>query len=112
MELKAELLEQARAHATEKLYVTDQMAEEYKIRSSMNVAVLRLPIGHCELNPIELIWAQVKRKVAVENRKFTVKGVEDLAKKAISEVTAENWQKCIEKVIKVETEWWEKADRH
>ncbi len=74
----------------------------------MTVAVLRLPIGHCELNPIELIWAQVKRKIAVENRKFTVKGVEELAKKAITEVTAGNWQKCIEKVIKVENEWWEK----
>ncbi len=32
----------------------------------------------------------------------------ELARIATSEVTAENWQKCIEKVIKVENEWWEK----
>ena len=27
----------------------------------------RLPVGHCELNPIELIWAQVKGEVAKTN---------------------------------------------
>lgn len=34
----------------------------------MGQDVLRLPIAHCELNPIELVWAQVKGFAAAQQR--------------------------------------------
>jgi hypothetical protein len=35
--------------------------------------VLRSPVCHCELNPIELIWAQVNGFVAENNITFRLK---------------------------------------
>lgn len=32
--------------------------------------VVRLPVAHCELNPIEMAWAQVKECVRRNNQKF------------------------------------------
>ena len=39
-------------------YVVDELALK------RGITVLRLPPYHCELNPIELVWAQVKGEVA------------------------------------------------
>ena len=38
--------------------------------------VLRLPPYHCELNAIELIWADEKDFVARENKEMTIEHVE------------------------------------
>ncbi|VEN56119.1 unnamed protein product [Callosobruchus maculatus] len=46
---------------------------------------------HFELNPIELVWAQVKNEVAQE---------------AIGAVTADNWQKCVSHVKAEEEKFW------
>jgi hypothetical protein len=40
--------------------------------------VLRTPVRHCELNPIELIWAHVKGSVAENNTTFRLKDVKEL----------------------------------
>jgi transposase len=48
------------------LCVVDEMAEQ------RGVTVCRLSPCHCELNPIQLVWSQIKRHVAVHN---TVQGV-------------------------------------
>ena len=45
----------------QKVYELDQIALE------MGHEVLRLPPYHCQYNPIELIWAQVKSEVASKN---------------------------------------------
>lgn len=42
--------------------VVDEMVREHKV-------VLRLPLYHCELNPIELAWPMVKH-VKVNNKTF------------------------------------------
>jgi len=34
--------------------------------------VLRLPVAHCELNPIELAWASVKDYVAKHNKDYNL----------------------------------------
>ena len=52
--LKAELLEIAGRHRLDPVYETDVLAKAQGHR------VLRLPVRHCELNPIELIQAQLK----------------------------------------------------
>ena len=40
--------------------------------------VLRTPVRHCELNPIELIWAQVKGFVAKNSTTFRLKDAKEL----------------------------------
>lgn len=68
--LKAELLTLARQHFPAfKKYVVDEMAK------ARGMEVIRLPPYHCELNPIELIWAQIKGKVARENTTFKLADV-------------------------------------
>ena len=71
--------------------------------------VLRLPVAHCELNPIELAWAQVKEHVRLHNQKFTLKEVEKLVYEGISLVTPIRWKKIIEHTRnKVEDHYWDK----
>ena len=53
--------------------------------------VLHLPVGYCELNPIERIWAQIKGEVAKKNIMFCLKDVQTLTRNAIENVTPENW---------------------
>uniref|UniRef100_V5GTA9 Tc1-like transposase DDE domain-containing protein n=2 Tax=Anoplophora glabripennis TaxID=217634 RepID=V5GTA9_ANOGL len=78
------------------LYITDEMAKKE------NKVVLRLPPYHCELNPIELIWAQVKNEVASKNKTYKLKDVRELLIEALNNVTNMNWKKCVEHVIKEE----------
>jgi transposase len=52
---KKQLLEVLRTKSFEKHYVVDQLAQKY------GHAVLRLPPYFCILNPIELIWGQLKK---------------------------------------------------
>lgn len=69
--------------------------------------VLRLPPYHCQLNPIELIWAQVKDDVQKKNSNSSQKlpVIKELTEKVIDKVTAENWQKCMAHTRKVEEEF-------
>ena len=81
--------------------VIDNIAKKYGHK------VIRLPPYHCDLNAIELIWADEKNYVARENREMTLKSVEALFR---SQITAEKCKKCIEHVKKVELSYW-KTDR-
>jgi hypothetical protein len=61
---------------------------------------------HCELNPIEMIWAQVKGYVAANNKTFKLEDVRLLLEKGIQNVTPERWEKCVQHVIKEEDKMW------
>ena len=37
--------------------------------------VLKLPVGHYELNPIELVWAQVKVEAVDKNKDFATRAI-------------------------------------
>ena len=69
--------------------------------------VIRLPPYHCDLNPIELIWAQVKNNVASNNSTFTLENIKKLTDKALKAVTKEDWQKAIRHIEKQESMYWE-----
>lgn len=73
-----------------------------EIAKSKNCTVLRLPPYHCNLNPIELIWAQVKGFVAAHNKHFQLKDVKNLVEQGIRSVTPDSWKKCISHVIEKE----------
>lgn len=57
--IKAEML-QIVSHGKSKYQTlaVDELAAKH------GITILRLPPYHCELNPIELVWAQVKGHVA------------------------------------------------
>ena len=44
----------------------------------MVTEVVHLPVAHCELNPIELVWANAKEYVRKHNKKFTMAKIEQL----------------------------------
>lgn len=83
---------------------------EYRIDALAKVAghdIVRLPPYHCEFNPIEMVWSQVKGYIAANNRSFTLAGVEELLDEAIALVTPENWARDCAHVVRLEEEAWE-----
>ena len=83
-------------------YVLEKITKEYCLTSGKYIEILRLSIGHSELNPIELIWAQVKNEVARNNVDFNMATVKELTLKAIANVTPENWKAVVAHTITVE----------
>lgn len=73
----------------EKKYELDEIA------FSMGHEVIRLPPNHCQYNPIELIWAQVKRKIAEKNTNFKMTDVEELVHEALDSITIDDWKRCV-----------------
>ncbi|XP_025200882.1 uncharacterized protein LOC112598574 [Melanaphis sacchari] len=90
METMSELRERIkRLISQEKKYELDEIA------LSMGHEVVRLPLYHCQYNPIELIWAQVKGKVAEQNTSFKMADVEQLVHNALDSITTDDWRKCV-----------------
>ena len=54
---RVELATLCKKHAPKKVYEVQKLAKKYKIK------VLFFPVGHLELNPIEMIWANMKEFV-------------------------------------------------
>ena len=57
--------------------------------------VVRLPPYHCELNPIEMAWSQVKHHIKTYNTRFTLSAVT-----AVKELTYEGFEHVGEEVWK------------
>lgn len=68
---------------------------------------LRLPPYHPQLNPIELIWAEMKKKVAEENTTFKLKDVKRHTTEALANISKTYWQKCEDHVKRIEKSYWE-----
>ena len=64
--------------------------------------MLRLPVAHCELNPIELAWASVKGYVAKRNKDFTMKEIERLTPDGFKHTTSDIWRQFCRHVVDVE----------
>ena len=64
--------------------------------------MVRLPIDHSVLNPIEHIWALIKNSVARENTTFKIADVKRLVEEAIAHVTPKDWENCVKHSRKVE----------
>lgn len=101
--VKAELLAIVKRYKSQyETYVVDQLAR------AAGHQVLRLPPYHCELNPIELVWAQVKGFVARENKSFKMAEIKDLLATGILNVDAEKWHRCVQHVeLVIEPKMWE-----
>ena len=103
--LRSELWTLCQKYRTDKTSkVIDNITKKY------GHEVIRLPPYNCDLNAIELIWADEKNYMTRENREMTRKSVEALFRERRSQITAEKCKKCIEHVKKVELSYW-KTDR-
>ena len=83
---------------------------EYKIDNIIKAAgheVLRLPPYHCNFNPIELIWANLKNHIAIENNTFKLEDVRTMVHDGFRRITQTEWSKCVEHAIKEEQKYWE-----
>ena len=70
--------------------------------------MLRLPVAHCELNPIELAWASVKGYVAKHNRDYNLGEVERLVPDGFEHTTSDMWRRFCRHVVDIENEYFEK----
>ena len=106
LRIKAELLlEVEKLKPSVQKRVIDTIAEEY------GHTILRLPPYHCELNPIELVWAAVKQFVAKNNKLFKIGELRKLLKDSVSRITSELWAACVRHVVeKVEKDMWDLDD--
>ncbi len=68
--------------------------------------ILRLPPYHCDLNPEELIWAQIKRYVAVHNKTFNIKDIHKLFDESLEKVTPKDWENACKHVLDIEQSYW------
>lgn len=89
-------------HRPSPLYATDE--EIHKAGHQ----VLRLPVAHCELNPIELAWASVKGYVAKHNTRFTMTETKQLTIDGFQHTTTDMWRKFCRHVVDIENDYFEK----
>ena len=100
--LKQELHALIRTSNPTQKYAVDEMAK------AAGHEVVRLPPYHCEFNPIELAWSQVKTHIKKNNKLFTLTHVKELTYKGFELVDAENWGKLIDHVKRqFEDKYWE-----
>ena len=93
--VKAVLLERIRQAGIQKECVIDKMSKE------AGFVVLRLPPYHCVLNPIEMVWGQMKYHVRHLNIFTGQSGklIMELIKKAFAEkIYVENWRNYVQHV--------------
>ena len=78
------------------------------IMAAYGHTALRLPLYHPDLNPTELVWADVKQSVGAENGSFHFDDVAKKCEKWFSEFGIENWGKVCDRTEKNEKECIEK----
>jgi transcriptional regulator NrdR family protein len=79
-----------------------------KLLESHGHSVVRLPPYMCDMSPIELAWAKLKRHV--RSRKTTgdisTKRIEELVMEGLNDITAADWLGFSQYVTKLEQEFW------
>lgn len=82
-------------------YLIDELAQTH------NKKVLRLPPYHCELNPIELAWANVKDHVKKNNTSYKLSDVKTLLLEGIERVDRNNmWTNFVKHTMEEEEKFY------
>lgn len=96
---KCDLLPLIKQHGAENVYKIDEVLK------AAGHEVLRLPPYHPDLNPIELVWGDIKGQLAkieidsnLDNKKITLE-------KLFAEFSVEKWVRCDSHVQKIEDEY-------
>ena len=99
--LKPRLYELIKENKPPPVYKADDM-----IRNAGH-DTLRLPPYHCNLNPIELVWGDLKGGIGLENSSFKLHDVRKLVHEGFQRITQERWQNCVSHVVNtVEKTYW------
>lgn len=101
---RPEIYKYCRGHALPPVYQVTELAMRF------DCDVLFLPIGHPELNLIELVWARLKVYIAQGNVNFSLNDVERIAHAFIDSFNTREWTKYVEHCIKVEDNYVAAAD--
>ena len=68
---------------------------------------LRLPAYHCSLNPIELIWGNLKNRIAMDNSTFKLNDVRDMINDGFTRIDQQAWSHAVRHVVDVvEVKYW------
>jgi hypothetical protein len=62
---------------------------------------------HCNLNPTQLVWSQVKGYIARHNKTFRIYDMFGLVTPALLQITSQSWQAVTGHVSKEEGRIWE-----
>ena len=103
-DIKKTLLDKVKHHRPKPLYLTDDAATQH----GYGHTVLRLPVAHCELNPIELAWASVKSYVAKHNKNFNITEIQRLTTDGFTHTTADMWRRFCRHVVDIENDYIQK----
>lgn len=98
--IKPELLQLAKNNAPPKKYFVDELA------AANGHSICRLPPYHCDLNPIELIWAQLKTSIRKNNITFKMRNLEALILQAIEAIDQDHWLKACQHVDEIKNKYW------
>ena len=69
-------------------------------------SLVRLYPYHCDLNPKEMVWSEVKGYVASQNTTFKLSDVGKHVYDAFHVITPEKWRDYISHIVKHEQEMW------
>ncbi|CAH0730993.1 unnamed protein product, partial [Brenthis ino] len=78
------------------------------ILTGLGHKILRLPPYHCDLNPIEMVWASMKRKVAEINIGKPSNQIPEMVQNAFDSILVDEWRNHCAHVKKIEKEYQKK----
>ncbi|CAF2118264.1 unnamed protein product [Rotaria magnacalcarata] len=102
---KPELIQLAFSNLPPKEFIVDKVANKY------NIEIVRIPIKHCVLNPVELAWAGLKSYVRQQNVQFNLNDIEQLCNEWLAACGPEHASRYFAHVYKHE-ETFKIADKN
>lgn len=103
---KAELLRRAADLKPAPKYRVHEWVAEFNAENNTDIKLLILPVAHPILNPIELLWGDVKCFVRKNNACYNMEAIRRLAQDRMASGQQELWKKSFEHTVKyAETQW-------
>ena len=72
---------------------------------TFHIKILFLPVAHPELNPIEMVWSDIKRHVCRSNFSFRLEQLEEIARERMGEFGPITFNKYCTHVYKEEEKY-------
>ncbi len=63
--------------------------------ATKNIQILRLPPYHCCFNPIEFMWATLKKRSGKRNTEMKMANLESILREEVEKITNVDWQNAI-----------------